>query len=140
MSSEFAGLIADQFYLLPEERELLLKTTRELNRRERKIFFQKIKPREKEIKNYLKFRLSVQQDKKWLEITGQSLIEHGGEPDLADTLVMKAMGRLHIYQYMREKSENEGIRLKPLANFGGLGMAMFLFMVIAALIIYFNAR
>lgn len=140
MSREFAGLIADQFYLPPEEKDLLLKTIKELNRRERKIYFQKIKPREKEIKKYLKIRLSAGQDKYWLEITGQSLVEHRGEPDLADTLVMKAMGRLTAYQYMREKSEKEGIRLKPLANFGGLSMVIFLFMIIAALILYFSAR
>lgn len=43
MSREFAGLIAGQFGLLP-------KTTQELNRGERKIFFKKSSPGKKSLK------------------------------------------------------------------------------------------
>lgn len=140
MSKEFAGLIAGQFGLLPEEARLLLKTARELNRGERKIFFQKIKPREKEFKTYLRMKLAAEDEKKWVEITGRSLLDQGGEPDLADRLVMDVVGRLKVYHYLRVKAEEEGIRLKPLASFGGLTMVMFFVMLITALVLYLTGR
>lgn len=140
MSREFAGLIAGQFGLLAEEKRLLLKTTRELNRGERKIFFQKIKPREKEFKNYLRLKLAAEDEARWVEITARSLLEKGGEPDLADRLVMDVVGRLKVYRYVRVKSEEEGIRLKPLTNFGGLTMVLLLVMLVTALVLYLTGR
>ncbi len=140
MSREFAALIAGQFGLLPAEKRLLLKTTRELNKGERKIFFQKIKPREKEFKNYLRLKLAAEDEARWVEITGRSLLEKGGEPDLADRLVMDVVGRLKVYRYVRVKSEEEGIRLKPLTNFGGLMMVLFLVMLVTALVLYLTGR
>lgn len=140
LSREFAELIAVQFNLLPEEKRLLLKTTRELTRGERRIFFQKIKPRGQEFKNYLRLMLCAEEEAEWVAITGRSLLEKGGEPDLADSLVMDVVGRLKVYRYLREKSEEEGIRLKPLTNFGGLSMALFIFMLIAALVLYLSSR
>lgn len=140
MSREFTDLIAGQFSLLPEEKRLLLKTTRELNRGERRTFFQKIKPRENEFKNYLRLKLAVEDEAKWVEITGRSLLEKGGEPDLVDRLVMDVVGRLKVYRFLRVASEEEGIRLKPLTNFGGLTMVLFIVMLITALVLYLTGR
>lgn len=140
MSREFAGLLADQFNLSPEERGLLEKTVRELGRKERKIYFQRIRPREGEFKRYLRLRLAVEDGAAWVKTTGNSLLARGGEPDLADRLVMDVVGRLKVYRYLREKAEEEGVRLRPLASFGGLTMVLFLFMLIASLVLYFSGR
>ncbi|MEW6424327.1 MAG: hypothetical protein AB1523_06195 [Bacillota bacterium] len=140
MSCEFAELLAGQFNLLPEEKRLLLKTTRELTRAERRIFFQTMKPREKEFKNYLRLKLAAEEEARWVEITGRSLLTKGGEPDLVDSLVMDVVGRLKVYRYLREKAEEEGIRLKPLTNFGGLTMVLFIVMIVTALILYLSSR
>lgn len=140
MSCQFADLIAGQFNLPPEERRLLLKTIRHLTRGERRIFFQRLKPREKEFKNYLRIKLAADEEWRWVEITGDSLLEKGGEPDLADSLVMDVVGRLKVYRYLREKAEREGIRLKPLANFGGLTMVLLTVMLLTALVLFLRNR
>ncbi len=140
MSCQFADLIAGQFNLPPEERRLLLKTIRHLTRGERRIFFQRLKPREKEFKNYLRIKLAADEEWRWVEITGDSILEKGGEPDLADSLVMDVVGRLKVYRYLREKAEREGIRLKPLANFGGLTMVLLTVMLLTALVLFLRNR
>ena len=53
---------------------------------------------------------------------------------------MDVVGRLKVYRYVRVKSEEEGIRLKPLTNFGGLTMVLFLVMLITALVLYLTGR
>ncbi|MCL6643260.1 MAG: hypothetical protein K6T71_08095, partial [Candidatus Bipolaricaulota bacterium] len=99
-----------------------------------------LKPREKEFKNYLRIKLAADEEWRWVEITGDSLLEKGGEPDLADSPVMDVVGRLKVYRYLREKAEREGIRLKPLANFGGLTMVLLTVMLLTALVLFLRNR
>lgn len=143
MSQEFAELLAQRFSLPESEKNILGKTIRQLSRPERRIYFEKIKPREKEFKLFLKEQhaaLSHEGRRRWLNLTVQSLLQKGGDPDLADSLVMDVLGRLEVYRALRERAEAEGTRLKALTNFGGLSMVLILFTIIAALILYLSGR
>lgn len=140
MSREFACLLAGQFNLSPEEKDLLFKTVRELGRKGRRVYFQRIRPREKEFKRYLQQKLAPGEESRWVEVTARSLLARGGEPDLADRLVMDVVGRLKVYRYTREKAEEEGVHLRPLANFGGLAMVLVLAMLVVSLVLYFLNR
>lgn len=143
MSREFAELLARRFSLPEGEKNILEKNVRQLSRLERRIYFERIKPREKEFKHFLKAEHSTlggEGRQRWVNLTVQSLLEKGGDPDLVDSMVMDVLGRLEIYRALREKAEKEGRRLKALTNFGGLPMVLILFTIIAALIIYLSGR
>ncbi len=143
MSREFAAAIGKQFRLNEQEVALLGKNIRQLSRLERRTYFEKLKPREREFKLFLKEKYALLDEggrQKWIDTTVQSLLDKGGDPDLADSLVMDVIGRLQVYRCLREKAENEGIRLKALTNFGGLSMVLFLVVLITAFILYLTGR
>lgn len=143
MSLQFADLIAGHFNLTAQEKSLLIKTAYEITRLERRLFFQNLKPRWKEFERFLRVEmgsLSEGERTGWLEVTVESLLEKGGEPDLIDSLVMNMMGRLEVYRCLREKSEERGIRLKALTSFGGLSMVLFAVVIITALVLYILGR
>ncbi|MGB9804044.1 hypothetical protein [Desulfofundulus sp.] len=143
MSQEFADAIGKQFHLSEHEVALLEKNIQQLSRMERRIYFEHLKPREKEFKLFLRKKYEVlgeEEKQKWMETTVQSLLAKGGDPDLADSLVMDVIGRLQVYKSVRERAENEGIRLKVLTNFGGLSMVLFLVVIITAVVLYLSGR
>jgi len=70
----------------------------------------------------------------------QSMLDRGGEPDLTDNLLMGIVGRIPVYNRMRERCEKEGIRLKALTNFGGMGTVIMLAGIITALVLYLTAK
>jgi len=143
MSRFFAETLAEKFQLSPMEAELLLKTTRQLGRLERRVVFQKIKPRRREFKLFLQdlfALLNAEQRRQWLEITTRSLLDKGGEPDLVDAMVMDVIGRLEVYRCLRERAEQEGVRLNALTSFGGLSMVLFLVVIITAAVLYLLYR
>lgn len=143
MSREFAAVIGKQFRLNEQEVALLGKNVRQLSRLERRTYFEKLKPREREFKLFLKEKYALLDEggrQKWIDTTVQSLLDKGGDPDLADSLVMDVIGRLQVYRCLRERAENEGIRLKALTNFGGLSMVLFLVVLITAFILYLTGR
>lgn len=137
------SLLADQFDLSYEDQLLLQKTMRQLKRNERRRFFSSIKPKEREIKLFLKEQyagLDEQERERWTEITVRSLLARGGEPDLCDSMVMDVLGRISVYKRLRETAEREGIRLNALTNFGGIGMVIMLAGAFTALILYLINR
>lgn len=138
MSREIADLIAGQFSLGEEDRRLLVKNIRSLDRAERRYYFERIKPMENEIIKFLAGHCSGNTPvREQIERqTVDSLLETKGDPDLVDSMVMDAVGRIRIYQSLREKSEREGIRLSALTNFGGLSMVLFAVVIITAIILY----
>ncbi|WP_259499734.1 hypothetical protein [Desulfofundulus thermocisternus] len=143
LSYKFALLLGQQFNLQEQEITLLGKNIRQFSRLERRIYFEQLKPREKEFKLFLKEKFALLDEEErqtWLDTTVQSLLEKGGDPDLADSLVMDVIGRLEVYKNLREKAENEGIRLKALTNFGGLSMVLFLVVIITAIILYLKGH
>ncbi|RKO67138.1 hypothetical protein D7024_09360 [Desulfofundulus salinus] len=143
MSREFAVAIGKQFRLNEQEVALLGKNIRQLSRLERRTYFEQLKPREREFKLFLKEKYALLDEggrQKWMDTTVQSLLEKGGDPDLADSLVMDVIGRLQVYKSLRERAENEGIRLKALTNFGGLSMVLFLVVIITAVVLYLTGR
>ncbi|AEG15038.1 hypothetical protein G7K71_00500 [Desulfofundulus sp. TPOSR] len=143
MSREFAAVIGKQFRLNEQEVALLGKNIRQLSRLERRTYFEQLKPREREFKLFLKEKYALLDEggrQKWMDTTVQSLLEKGGDPDLADSLVMDVIGRLQVYKSLRERAENEGIRLKALTNFGGLSMVLFLVVIITAIVLYLAGR
>ncbi|WP_395858233.1 hypothetical protein [Desulfofundulus sp. TPOSR] len=143
LSREFAAVIGKQFRLNEQEVALLGKNIRQLSRLERRTYFEQLKPREREFKLFLKEKYALLDEggrQKWMDTTVQSLLEKGGDPDLADSLVMDVIGRLQVYKSLRERAENEGIRLKALTNFGGLSMVLFLVVIITAIVLYLAGR
>lgn len=143
LSREFATVLTQRFSLSENEKNILGKNIRQFSRPERRIYFEKIRPREREFKLFLKEQYSLLDEEgrqKWINTTVQSLLDRGGDPDLADSLVMDVIGRLEVYRVLRERAEKEGIRLKAFTNFGGLSMVLILFTIVAALILYFTGR
>lgn len=122
---------------------MLVKTIRQLSRLERRLYFEKIKPRCREFKLFLQGEYALLNEAErgdWREITTGSLLEKGGEPDLADSLVMDVAGRLEVYRRLRERAESEGVRLKAMTSFGGLSMVLFLVVIVTATVLYLINR
>lgn len=139
MSRELIKMLSSHFHLKPIEEELLSKTMRQIGRKDRRAFFQLVKPKEREFKLFLKEKIALLGEagqQEWVEITAASLLDKGGDPDMADSMVMDLVGRINVYKRLRERSENEGIKLKPMASFGGLSMVLVLVIIITGLVLY----
>lgn len=142
MSREVASMLAEKFGLNEETARLLLKNIRSLNRNERKFYFQCIKPRENEFKDYLAVCFSGDDPllgEKLFSDTVNSMLERRGDPDLADSMFMDVAGRLKVYKSLRERSEKEGVKLSALTNFGGLSMVLFVVVIITAIVLYLQS-
>ncbi|MBF7083300.1 hypothetical protein IT084_09965 [Desulfallas sp. Bu1-1] len=136
-------MLKDKFSLNEAEITLLTKTMRQLRRKDRRYYFKHLKPKEKAFKQYIKdYYASLDSDmqKQWVNIVAQSMLDQGGEPDLSDSIVMSVIGRLPVYNHMRQRAETEGIKLNALANFGGMGAVIMLVGAITALVLYLLAR
>lgn len=143
MSREIIEVLNKEFEFSPEEQLLLTRTKRSLNREERKTYFQLLKPRERKLKVYLtgEYGLLDQEGRqRWLKTTVGNMLENGGEPDLADALVMDVIGRLTVFHHLRLLSEENGVRLNAMVNFGGLSMVLYLVVIITAVILFFVYR
>ncbi len=143
MSETIRDILIDGCHLNEEQGAILVKNIRKLSRAERKKMFQEINPRIKELKLYLEALYQAndaQKRKHWVDVTVESMLSRGGDPDIVDGMVMDIIGRLIVYKQMREQAEERGIRLTSLVNFGGLSMVLFLVVAIAAVIAYFLYR
>ena len=139
MSREMADMLAKELGLEEEAEKLLIRNVRSLDRKERKYYFQKIKPLENRIKYLLKQHYSngsAGVREMVVQVTVKSLLDKKGDPDLVDSLVMDVVGRIIIYKKLRENSESQGIKLNALTNFGGLSMVLFLVVFITAIVLY----
>lgn len=139
MSREMAELVARELGLEGEAEKLLTRNIRTLGRKERKCYFQQIKPLENKIKELVKLYCSDGSEsdrEKVVQVTVKSLLDKKGDPDLVDSLVMDVVGRINIYKKLRENSESQGIKLNALTNFGGLSMVLFLVVFITAIVLY----
>ncbi|MCL5057988.1 MAG: hypothetical protein M1130_08325 [Actinobacteria bacterium] len=142
MSREMAALVAGSLGISRAE-NLLVKNIKSLGRVERKLYFQDIKPREKEIKEFISRYCSGPGDggrEDVIKKTVDSLLEKKGDPDLVDSMVMDVLGRLNIYQSLRERSESEGIKLSAMTSFGGLSMVLFTVVIVTAIVLYMINR
>ena len=143
MSREIIEILDKQFGFSPAEKSILQKTKRSLTRDERRLYFQSIKPRERRFKVFLTGEyglLNAGGREEWLAITVSNMLAKGGEPDLADGMVMDLLGRLTVFHNLRKESEKRGVRLNAMTNFGGLSLVLYLFVIVAALVLYFIAR
>ena len=143
MSREITEILNKEFTLEPEELSLLGKTKRSLNREERRLYFQSLKPRERKFRVYLTGEyglLNEEGRQRWLKLTVENMLAHGGEPDLVDALVMDVIGRLTVFHHLRKLAEEKGVRLNAMTNFGGLSMVLYLVVIITAVILYFSHR
>jgi hypothetical protein len=136
-------MLAGGCELARDEAALLVKNIRELNRAERRVFYQRIKPREREIKLYLRERFESgdsREKEMWINATVESMLSRGGDPDLMDCMVMDAIGRIELYKLLRERAENRGVKLSALSNFGGLSMVLYAVVILSAIVLYFYYR
>ncbi|WP_066635837.1 hypothetical protein [Desulfolucanica intricata] len=139
MTQKFIQLLTPKFGLNQIQQEILNKSTRRLNRSERRIYFETLKPNERKVKLFLKENYEQQNQegrRHWMDTIVKSLLDKGGEPAIIESWVMDVIGRLEVYRTLRQRSENEGRALKPLTNFGGLSMVLFGVIVITALILF----
>lgn len=140
VSREIADQVARSLCINRGER-LLVKNIKSLKRDERRYFFQSIKPREKEIKEFLtRYCEDTGGSEDLIKKTVNSMLEKKGDPDLIDSMVMDVVGRLKIYQSLRERSEYEGVKLSAMTSFGGLSMVLFTVVVVTAIVLYFINR
>lgn len=140
MAGQFIDMLKNEFKLNETDSSLLGKTMRQLNRADRRYYYGHIKPREKSFKDLLQHcyrSLDPVGKKQWLDTVVQSMLDRGGEPDISDALVMKVIGHLTVYNTMRTKCEQEGIRINPLVNFGGMSAVITLVVIITAIIILY---
>lgn len=143
MSTHFAEMLSQRFNLTEVELQVLLKNIRQLNRQERRYYYDQIKPREREFQEYLQQaakHLAAEEKKEWVRITSRNMLINGGDPDLVDCIVMNALGRLKVYNDMRELADTEGVKLKAMTSFGGLSMLLILMTALAGLAGYLLYR
>ncbi len=143
MAALFLEILQEEFNFTEQDTQLMSKTLRQQNRTDRRYYFQNIKVRERKFIHCLKQRYQALESdghKQWLDALLQSMLDRGGEPDLSDALVMKIIGPLTVYNQLRLKSDSEGVKLKLLVNFGGMGTVIMLVGVITALVLYLLAR
>ncbi|SFR06509.1 hypothetical protein [Desulfoscipio geothermicus] len=143
MANTFIQMLKNEFNLSELETRILQMTTRQLQRTDRRYYFQHIKPREKNFKIYLRGvydSLDPVLQKQWLDNVVQNMLSRGGEPDIADSLVMDIIGRLAVYNHMRIRAEEEGVKINRLANFGGMGALIMLVGAVTAFVMYLLAR
>lgn len=140
MENGVITLLEDNFTLTARDKEILDKNTGQLNRSERYYYFQELKPREKEFKEYLKEIAYTSNSRELRDMVVDSLLARKGDPSIADGLLMDILGRLEIYRELRKKAGEQGVKLKALTNFGGMGMVITLFGVLTAIVLYFLAR
>ncbi len=136
-------MLKDKFELSKLETDLLKKTTRQLNRDERKQYFQHLKPREKKFGEFLKHRYNTLDDvqkKQWLDMVVQSMLDRGGTPDICDSLAKKVIGPITVYNKVKQHSEKKGINIKNIGDFGGTGIVIVLVGLITVLVLYLMAR
>lgn len=140
MPNQVISLLEENFKLTNRDKDILNKTTRELNRSDRQYFFQELKPREGEFKEFFKKELHNSDGQVLKEMVVANLLERGGDPSIADGLLMDVLGRLEVYHQLREKAEEQGVKLKALTNFGGMGLLIGMVGLTAAVILYFLNR
>ncbi|WP_027365716.1 hypothetical protein [Desulfotruncus alcoholivorax] len=143
MAEEFINNLKKKFELSEKETSLMGKTMRRLTREDRRYYFKYMKPKEKAYKEYLENQyqsLNPDQKSDFIETVVRSLLDKGGDPDISDSIVMGVVGRIPVYNRMREKAEKEGFKLNPLVNFGGMGTVIMLVGGITAIILYLLAK
>ena len=140
MSQDFINILNEEYNLDQVQQNILSRTSSSLKRNERRVFFETLKPREREFKIFLKEKyekLNKEDRLLWMNSTVNSLIKKGGESAIIDGLLMDVIGRLEVYHNLRKRSEAEGHALKPLVNFGGLSFVLVAVVIITAFILYF---
>jgi hypothetical protein len=143
LSREVIEILDSRFHFAPEERTLLEKTKRSLSREERRLYFQSVKPREREYKVYLTGEyglLNAEGRDQWLNLTVSNMLDRGGEPDLADAMVMDLLGRLTVFHHLRKMSEEKAVKLNAMTSFGGVSMVLYLVVIITAIVLYFTTK
>jgi len=138
MSQYLIDMLATEFKLSEDEINLLNKSKRELNKEERKIYFQKLNPDKRKHREFLMEKyetLGAEERKKWLEITVENLLEKGGEPDIVDDIAIEIIGRIKVYGALKERAQKEGKKVKALAGGGGCLFFFTLGVIIVAIIV-----
>ncbi len=140
MYNQVISLLEKNFKLTNRDKAILNQTTRELNRSDRQYFFQELKPREGEFKQYFKEVLHNSDGQALKDMVVANLLERGGDPSIADGLLMDVLGRLEVYHQLRQQAEEKGVKLKALTNFGGMGLLIGMVGLTAAIILYLLNR
>ena len=142
MSKPFAEILLERFDLTEHEEKLLLLNKNRLTRNERRIFFQNLRPRTKEWIKQLKEEIDSDGGKRneWADMTVDSLLAKGGEPDISDEIAMEIIGRFYIIHEVRKLAEKKGVVLKTLASLGGLGFVLIGVILLTAFILLFAAN
>lgn len=139
MSRKISLMVTREFSLRDDGQRIMEKNIKFLDKSERVYYLQRIKPLEKEIKQFLSDYYSggnVALKEQVVHDTVNSMLEKKGDPDLADSMMMDVIGRIKVYNQLRQRSEKEGLRLSALTNFGGLSMLLMTVVAVAAIVLY----
>ncbi|MCL5056752.1 MAG: hypothetical protein M1130_01885 [Actinobacteria bacterium] len=142
MAEKFIEILKREFDLNEMDINLLQKVIRNINGDDRRYYFRNLKPREKNFEKTLQSiydSLEPDSKKRWLDTVVKSMLERGGEPDITDSIVMRIIGPVSVYNHMRLKAEKEGILLKALTGLGGMGALLVLVVAITAVLLFFIA-
>ncbi|MFZ5645539.1 MAG: hypothetical protein ACOY46_18400 [Bacillota bacterium] len=140
MAGKFIEILKREYDLEDMDINLLQMVIRNINGNDRKYFFRNLKPREKNFEKTLQSvynSLDPDSRKQWLDAVVKSMLERGGEPDITDSIVMRIIGPVSVYNHMRLKAEKEGILLKALTGLGGMGALLVLVVAITAVLLFF---
>lgn len=141
-SNKVIKILEQTFSLNDMDKAILKKNSKELNRIDRRYYFETLKVREKEFKKVLREKIhnSSEEERNNLKnMVIDSLLERKGDPTIADGLLMDVIGRLEVYKHLRKRADQEDVKLKALNNFGGIGMVIMLVGVITGIILYLKA-
>ncbi len=140
MSEEMARLIVNEFNFSEELFAIFNKNIRSLNRQERMQYYKFIKPQERSIiqfiLNYYK-RAPVPLKYRIVSQTVDNMYINNGDPNIVDSVVMNAVGRILVYKRLREKSESEGSSLAALNSFRGTYLFLIILLIAMVVIVYF---
>ncbi|MBC7106743.1 MAG: hypothetical protein H5T97_12490 [Firmicutes bacterium] len=143
LAREFVEMLGERFGLSEREMEILGKNIRRLTRAERRVYFGTLRPRRREFGEFLRRECAGrgrEERQRWVEVAAESVLARGGEPDLADELVMQVVGRMAVFHAVRQKADERRVRLHAMAAAGGFTVVLVAVTVITALVIYLIRR
>jgi len=122
--------------LNPDERAIISKPIRRLNRIERRAYYGQMVVKGELIKKVLNEILRDDGEEQILDLTVDSIINKGGEINYLDQLVIDILGPIKVYKLVRERSEERGLVLKATSTTGGCMVLLISFIILIAIIIF----
>lgn len=141
--SEYLGqILSSKLNLNQDAIQLFTKSLRSLNRPERKLLYGELSTTLTQVESTLLAAWEQADDEeraKWLNVTVESIVTHGGDRDMLDKLATQLIGSLKVYNLVQKLSTERGILLKVSASQGGCTFILLAIILILGLVLaYIN--